>query len=73
LRGRAGEGGSRYIAGLAEAAGRPLASLVEGYAYGSLSMAAYTLDADCPIEAGDTRPAASLPDPTVVPPDDTNV
>jgi 4,5-DOPA dioxygenase extradiol len=62
-----------YIAGLAEAAGRPLESLVEGYAYGSLSMAAYTLDAKCPIEADDTRPAAPLPDPAVVPPEDTNL
>ena len=62
-----------YIAGLAGAAGRPLESLVEGYAYGSLSMAAYTLDATCPIETGDARPAATLPDPVVVPPENTNL
>lgn len=62
-----------YIAGLAAAGGRPLEALVDGYAYGSLSMASYTLDARCPIEAGDTRPAAPLPDPAVVPPDDTNL
>jgi 4,5-DOPA dioxygenase extradiol len=62
-----------YVAGLAVAANRPLEPLVDGYAYGSLSMAAYTLDAKRPAEAADTRPAAGLPDPAVVPPADTNV
>ena len=62
-----------YIAGLAGAANRPLELLVDGYAYGSLSMAAYTLDAKCPTETADTRPAAGLPDPAVIPPVDTNI
>ena len=61
-----------YIAGLAGAANRPLELLVDGYAYGSLSMAAYTLDTKCPADSGDARPAAGLPDPAVVPPVDTN-
>ena len=33
-----------YVAGLAAAANRPLAPLVEGLTYGSISMAAYGLD-----------------------------
>jgi 4,5-DOPA dioxygenase extradiol len=42
------------------------------HAFGSLSMASYTLDAKCPPEA-DMRPSAGLPDPAVVSPEDTNV
>lgn len=61
-----------YIAGLAAAAGRPLQVLVDGYAFGSLSMATYTLDAPCPTEP-DSRPSAGLPDPAVVPPEETNL
>jgi len=62
-----------YIAGLASAANRPLASLIDGYAYGSLSMASYTLDGSCPTDAHDTRPAAGLPNPAGTPPTDTNL
>jgi 4,5-DOPA dioxygenase extradiol len=62
-----------YIAGLGSAAGRPLEVLVDGYALGSLSMAAYTLDGRCSAEAGDSRPSAGLPDPSVTPPEDTKV
>lgn len=61
-----------YIAGLASAANRPLEVLVDGYAFGSLSMAAYTLDARCPTES-DQRPSAGLPDPAQVRHEDTNV
>lgn len=60
-----------HIAGLAGAVNRELELLVEGYAYGSLSMAAYTLDAPCPREPG-TRPVAKLPDLATVPAEDTN-
>jgi 4,5-DOPA dioxygenase extradiol len=62
-----------YIAGLAEAAGRPAKVLVEGYAYGSLSMTAYTLDCECPRDHGTGGQAAALPDPAIVPPEDTNL
>jgi 4,5-DOPA dioxygenase extradiol len=62
-----------YIAGLAAAAGRNAEVLVGGYAMGSLSMTAYTLDARCPRTGGDEGPAAALPDPGTVPPEDTNV
>lgn len=61
-----------YIAGLAGAANRPLQVLVDGHAFGSLSMATYTLDAACPTEH-DSRPSAGLPDPALVPPEDANV
>ena len=62
-----------YIAGLGAAAGRPLETLVDGYAFGSLSMTAYTLDGSNSAGPADTRPSARLPDPTTVPAEDTNL
>lgn len=61
-----------YVAGLASAAGRPLEALCDGYAFGSISMAAYTLDLQCPTGRGDYRPSAGLPDPSVTPAEDSN-
>lgn len=52
---------------------RPLEVLVDGHAFGSLSMAAYTLDAQCPTDDGDSRPSAGLPDPSVTPAEDANI
>ncbi|HLU38497.1 MAG TPA: 4,5-DOPA dioxygenase extradiol [Planctomycetota bacterium] len=61
-----------YVAGLATAAGRGLRVLVDGFAFGSLSMAAYALDEEGPAAGADPRPAAGMPEPTV-PAQDTNL
>ena len=61
------------LAGLAgEAGDRPAAIIIDGYAYGSLSMTAYTLDLPCPGAAtAGTGGAADLPGS--VPPDNSNI
>jgi 4,5-DOPA dioxygenase extradiol len=60
-----------YLAGLGAAAGHGADVLVDGYAYGSLSMTAYTLDlAGLPTVHG-TGPAGEIPDG--VPPESTNI
>jgi 4,5-DOPA dioxygenase extradiol len=63
-----------YLAGLAAADDDTTSVLVDGYAYGSLSMTAYTLDAPVTRAAGPAQgSAAPLPDPTDVPPESTNL
>lgn len=62
-----------YLAGLAEAEGATPEVLIDGYTYGAISMTAYTLGADCDVAGGSTAPAAGMPDPDVVPSDDTNI
>jgi len=59
-----------YLAGLADAAGRAAKVLIDGYAYGSLSMTAYTLDFQDVIDDRETTGAPPLP---AVPPDSTNL
>ena len=60
-----------YLAGLASAAGEPAEVLVDGYAYGSLSMTAYTLGGQCPEVAKGGEGAAPLD--TTVPPEQANI
>ena len=50
----------------------PAGVLIDGYAYGSLSMACYTLGADCPDGDSDD-PAAAIPGPEDVPLDQSNL
>ena len=60
-----------YLAGLSSAAARRADVLVDGYAYGSLSMTSYTLDAKCPESLGNDTGAAPLD--TTLPPEAANV
>jgi len=60
-----------YIAGLAAADNATADVLIDGYTYGSLSMTAYTLGTP-PRPQRPASAAAPLPDPDVVPADDTN-
>ena len=59
-----------YVAGLAAASGRAAKPLIEGYAYGSLSMTSYSLDGHCP-ENTDGPGAAPLS--TDLPPEQANI
>jgi 4,5-DOPA dioxygenase extradiol len=61
-----------YMAGLSAAADRPAEILVDGYAFGSLSMTAYGLDAAVTRHAPSGRGSAGLPDPSRIPPEETN-
>jgi 4,5-DOPA dioxygenase extradiol len=63
-----------HIAGVAAATGETLDELVQGYAYGSLSMTCVGVGVDCPeVDSGLTGEAGGLPDPDDVPPDQLNL
>ena len=61
-----------YLAGLADASAHRAHVLVDGYTMGSLSMAAYGLGTRRPVVTDETGAAPSLPDPSIVAPEDTN-
>ncbi|MBK9298975.1 MAG: 4,5-DOPA dioxygenase extradiol [Candidatus Microthrix sp.] len=62
-----------YVAALAAEAGEPAVRLIDGSAYGSLSMACYGVGVSGPL-AGDTAAGgAAMPDPTDVPAEQTNL
>ncbi|MBV8385804.1 MAG: 4,5-DOPA dioxygenase extradiol [Acidimicrobiia bacterium] len=60
-----------YVAGLAAAGGVTADVLVDGYAYGSLSMTAYTVGAEC--GEVETTPGPSAAVPRSVPADESNM
>jgi 4,5-DOPA dioxygenase extradiol len=60
-----------YIAGMAAESGRGADVLVDGYAYGSLSMTCYTVGSCDPALQDGLGGAAPLE--TVMPPEDANV
>jgi len=60
-----------YVAALAAAGGETLEVLIDGPAYGSISMTCYTLGTTRP--AAGRSPSATTPGPTGVPPEQTNL
>jgi 4,5-DOPA dioxygenase extradiol len=60
-----------YLAGLGAASGDGADVLVGGYAYGSLSMTAYTLGLASPVPVGDASGVGSVP--TGRPPEEMNI
>ena len=61
-----------YIAAVAAATNDIPDVLIEGPAYGSISMTSYTIGADCPEPTSEIL-AAHLPEPAVAPPEQANI
>jgi len=61
-----------YVAGLAQAAATPAAILVDGCTMGSISMTSFVVGEPAPPAPAVRAGAAGLPDPRMIPPDDTN-
>jgi 4,5-DOPA dioxygenase extradiol len=62
-----------YIAAIAAARGTTADAFVDGFAYGSLSMACYGVGLDDTVATRPSGGAASVPDPDRVPTEDTNL
>jgi 4,5-DOPA dioxygenase extradiol len=62
-----------YLAGVARAAQSSAEILVDGYAFGSVSMTSYIVGGTCPKSDADGGPSAGVPDPRVVPAESTNL
>jgi 4,5-DOPA dioxygenase extradiol len=62
-----------YFAGLANAADQPAQALVTGCALGSVSMTSYTLGVARVTQQQGHEPAARVPNPSIVPADQTNL
>lgn len=61
-----------YVAGLAEGSRERVGVLADGCTMGSISMTSFVLGERSPVQRRAGGDAAGLPDPRVVPPDDTN-
>jgi 4,5-DOPA dioxygenase extradiol len=62
-----------YLAGVARAAQSSAEILIDGYAFGSVSMTSYIVDGPRPTSDADGGPSAGVPDPRVVPAESTNL
>lgn len=63
-----------YLAGLADAADATPEVLIDGYAYGSLSMTCHTIGCGPMTQPGNADGGTEdLPDPTLAPPDQANI
>jgi 4,5-DOPA dioxygenase extradiol len=61
-----------YLAGLCDRASRPATVVVDGYFAGGIAMTSFALGVEPAGGVAAGGPAASLPDPAVVPPGETN-